>query len=320
MTDEKPKHKPQQKHTLSEVLKSLQDLIRADLIPAQEPPPPRPSPASDEPDSFQNALDTLDHLITDRIVEPAARAAQAPPEPPEPLLPEETLEIEWEDSEDVDFRDPEDAADDSSFDEPPADGALEPVFLDGDEPEPAADPSADNVELESIELAELDDTAFDLGSTDLSADSVELDSVELESTEFEPAQNGDFRDGSGSASSAPLDLSESFELETETEAAHLDPAAPDSAVADEPRPHEPVFRKIEPDGQHAFVFPEEPAMPGVADGDAGREPQNRSSAAPGTPHPASKPSEAARSDDAAPSTDDRLARADAPSEQRDNSA
>ena len=35
--DHKPKHKPSEKHTLDEVLKSLQDLIRNDLIAADAP-------------------------------------------------------------------------------------------------------------------------------------------------------------------------------------------------------------------------------------------------------------------------------------------
>lgn len=100
MSDEKPKHKPQQKHTLSEVLKSLQDLIRTDLIPGPKPPPagtapPRPPPSPAEADSFHDALEHLDRMITERIIEPVERARE---EPPEPLLPDETLEIEWDET------------------------------------------------------------------------------------------------------------------------------------------------------------------------------------------------------------------------------
>lgn len=106
MSDDKPKHKPQQKHTLSEVLKSLQDLIRTDLVtalgttqpasavaePRVETPPPTPT----EPDIFSEALDQLDDIITHNIIEPVERAKDTPREP---LLPEETLEIEWDEIE-----------------------------------------------------------------------------------------------------------------------------------------------------------------------------------------------------------------------------
>src|SRR5688500_3277711 len=103
MNDDKPKHKPQQKHTLSEVLKSLQDLIRTDLVttPAAKkaaapsarskpiPPPASINPA--EPDSFSDALNKLDDIITHQIIEPVERERLTPPEP---LLPDETLDIE----------------------------------------------------------------------------------------------------------------------------------------------------------------------------------------------------------------------------------
>jgi hypothetical protein len=103
MTDEKPKHKPQQKHTLSEVLKSLQDLIRTDIVSARtatkalpggtakREPPAAPT----EPDTFNQALEKLDDIITHKIIEPVERARQTPPEP---LLPDEVLEIEWDDA------------------------------------------------------------------------------------------------------------------------------------------------------------------------------------------------------------------------------
>lgn len=128
MSDDKPKHKPQQKHTLSEVLKSLQDLIRTDLIPAKTPPPPpgtappaTPAPSAAEADSFNEALNQLDQIITQRIIEPVERARE---QPPEPLLPDETLEIEWNDG----------------------------VALEGGETEETPAPSAEpEIELESIE-------------------------------------------------------------------------------------------------------------------------------------------------------------------------
>ena len=102
MTDEKPKHKPQKKRTLEEVLKSLQDLIRTDLMSSPtarklgHPSDPAESAApvsADEPDTFHAALQKLNEVITERIVEPIERAHETPPEP---LLPDEELEIEWE--------------------------------------------------------------------------------------------------------------------------------------------------------------------------------------------------------------------------------
>ncbi|MFL6647322.1 MAG: hypothetical protein ACJ8KO_05115 [Sulfurifustaceae bacterium] len=101
--DDKLKHKPQTKHTLSEVLKSLQDLIRNDLVPTKvESPAPLSTapqktstlPPAREPDSFHDALDQLDHIITHNIIEPVERARETPLEP---LLPDEEIEIEWED-------------------------------------------------------------------------------------------------------------------------------------------------------------------------------------------------------------------------------
>lgn len=81
MTDDTPKHKPQKKHTLDEVLKSLQDLIRNDLIsapPAPTPADPPPTYTTDNPEptpaSLDNALDTLDRLIDRELVEPIAQA------------------------------------------------------------------------------------------------------------------------------------------------------------------------------------------------------------------------------------------------------
>lgn len=101
MNGDKPKHKPQKKHTLSEVLKSLQDLIRTDLVTAHAAPAPTASarapqaPAPSEPDTFNQALDRLDEIITQKIIEPSARTRSTPPEP---LLPDEVIEINWEEA------------------------------------------------------------------------------------------------------------------------------------------------------------------------------------------------------------------------------
>lgn len=100
MTEDKPKHKPQKKRTLEEVLKSLQDLIRTDLVSAptmrqawRDSEGDGATPASpEEPDTFQEALHHLDEVIKEKIIEPIQRAKETPPEP---LLPEEELEIEW---------------------------------------------------------------------------------------------------------------------------------------------------------------------------------------------------------------------------------
>lgn len=97
MADEKPKHKPSPKRTLEEVLKSLQDLIRNDLVSRRDanaapPEPPPTPPAGSIPDAFDEALDKLDRLITHELVEPAEQARAAPRPGPEEPLPEET---EW---------------------------------------------------------------------------------------------------------------------------------------------------------------------------------------------------------------------------------
>ncbi len=99
MSDDRPKHKPQKKHTLEEVLKSLQDLIRNDLIAAQgvtdQPKPPAlESPSTD---SFDTALDTLDHLIDHELIEPVSQTRAAPP-PPDDELPESE---DWPDDDTV---------------------------------------------------------------------------------------------------------------------------------------------------------------------------------------------------------------------------
>lgn len=94
MTDDKPKHKPQAKRTLEEVLRSLKDLVRNDLPDRRGPGTPSPivtgPVASDEPESFNEALSRLDEIIDEKIVRPAPVAATAPP-------PVSADEIEWDD-------------------------------------------------------------------------------------------------------------------------------------------------------------------------------------------------------------------------------
>ena len=94
MADDRPKHKPQKKHTLEEVLKSLQDLIRNDLIAAQRGGSGPALPALNAPppaatDAFDTALDTLDHLIDHELIEPAQQARTAPPAADDDLPPDD---------------------------------------------------------------------------------------------------------------------------------------------------------------------------------------------------------------------------------------
>lgn len=94
MSDGPLKHKPQKKHTLEEVLKSLQDLIRNDLIEAERVTQPPVTPALQSPapaaDAFDDALDTLDHLIDHELIEPAKQARTNPPPTDDDLPPDDT--------------------------------------------------------------------------------------------------------------------------------------------------------------------------------------------------------------------------------------
>jgi hypothetical protein len=137
MADQKPKHKPQKKRTLEEVLKSLQDLIRNDLVSGQPLHPswresgrPKDGPknASAETDSFHKALSKLDQIIKEKIIEPTERARETPPEP---LLPDEEIEIEW------------------------------------DVAEPAADAGADGGDIEAADLSDLDGMTAELEEIEL---------------------------------------------------------------------------------------------------------------------------------------------------------
>ena len=94
MADEKPlKHKPNKKHTLDEVLKSLQDLIRNDLVSARQVSldslPRNESALAQEPDALNATLNRLDELITREIIQPTERARNAPA-----LTPEEEAELD----------------------------------------------------------------------------------------------------------------------------------------------------------------------------------------------------------------------------------
>ena len=99
MAYERPKHKPQKKRTLDEVLKSLQDLIRNDLVATQNTaePPAAPPPPTNSTDPLDTALDALDNLIDHELVEPAKQARTAPP-PSDDDLPDDA---DWPDDDTV---------------------------------------------------------------------------------------------------------------------------------------------------------------------------------------------------------------------------
>lgn len=95
MADDKPRHKPQAKRTLEEVLRSLKDLVRNDLTGGRASPAPPPAArhpvAPDEPESFNEALSRLDAIIDEKIVNPARTA---PPAGPPPTADE--IDIDWD--------------------------------------------------------------------------------------------------------------------------------------------------------------------------------------------------------------------------------
>lgn len=143
MADEKQKHKPQKKRTLEDVLKSLQDLIRNDLVSKQPVgqswresgrEDADSNSAANEPDTFNKALFKLDQIINEKIIEPVERARETPPEP---LLPDEEIEIEWD------------------VDEPVAQDAIEPPAGDIAESDLAAldraAASFESIEIQAVE-------------------------------------------------------------------------------------------------------------------------------------------------------------------------
>lgn len=169
MADDKPKHKPQAKRTLEEVLRSLKDLVRNDLtgdVPgsASRPAPPAPPPSPDEPESFNEALSRLDDIIDRKLIQPARSTAPAAP-PPAPAAPETDLEIDWDDSDPL----PAPDAAPPPTDRPAADAAdaaervpaLDAANGDGEygvdtEPAgPAAAPDPDAAALAALDAIEL---------------------------------------------------------------------------------------------------------------------------------------------------------------------
>jgi len=147
MTSDKPKHKPNTKHTLEEVLKSLHDLIRNDLVsataaapaPGADRPPAADPSAAASADDFSSALDKLDEIITHKIIEPVERARREPP----------ALEV-------VD--------DEIVWDEEPA--AADGAAASAAEPEPAA-PENEDIVLESPREDADGDTAVPGGKQEM---------------------------------------------------------------------------------------------------------------------------------------------------------
>lgn len=101
-TDPKPKHKPSEKHTLEEVLKSLQDLIHNEVLQGDAPKAPEtpaaaaagiaePAPAPPGPmTTFEEVVESLEHLMeTDlTIADPDSGASPVPSPAPTPAAAE----------------------------------------------------------------------------------------------------------------------------------------------------------------------------------------------------------------------------------------
>lgn len=86
--DEKPKHKPSERHTLEEVLKSLQDLIRNDLLENAPPAKPPPAAASGTPPAHAEPSGPVDiHSVMQSLRELVGKeltAEDAPAPSPAP--------------------------------------------------------------------------------------------------------------------------------------------------------------------------------------------------------------------------------------------
>ena len=108
MVDSQPKHKPNEKHTLDEVLKSLKDLVRNEVLDKSPPPAaasvPVAKPASSPSMGMGEIISSLEDLLdTDLTFEdkPKQPVTAAPPPAPEDSAPaaaapelDEALEIE----------------------------------------------------------------------------------------------------------------------------------------------------------------------------------------------------------------------------------
>lgn len=163
---EKPRHKPQAKRTLEEVLRSLKDLVRNDLTVPRAPSGPVAEPrpvAPDEPESFSEALTRLDAIIDEKLLGPGRTAP--PAAPPSPV---EDIEIEWDEAaepregddgatarpdartREPDLRDPEAEAGAAT-----SDGDIPDAGDPGQADDAGALPPADAADLAALEAIEL---------------------------------------------------------------------------------------------------------------------------------------------------------------------
>lgn len=268
MIDDKPKHKPQKKHTLSEVLKSLQDLIRTDLVTAPGTAPPAsavaeprvetpPTPA--EPDTFNDALDQLDDIITHNIIEPVERAKDTPPEP---LLPEETLEIEWDDT-DPPVSVNTETTEGSTVDvQPPAfsEPSEDTIELAAEEPQAQErqEPRTNNVvELEIIQIETKSDNApetIDLDAPEADSNDNVID-FETGTDETEVIELASLTDevAPDTIELPPESIAEFAEPENREEPASPTPSAPEPGVSQPANPQRELFE--------TYVAPPEPLNP-----------------------------------------------------------
>jgi|SRR3990170_2789930 len=104
--DHKPKHKPSEKHTLDEVLKSLQDLIRNDLIAADAPaaggyenrpaPPTAGAAVPRDAGDLDAVLQSLKDLVTNELTTIAATSIETvkPARDKKPRAPRGGVQVE----------------------------------------------------------------------------------------------------------------------------------------------------------------------------------------------------------------------------------
>lgn len=259
MVDDKPKHKPQKKRTLEEVLKSLQDLIRSDLVsarvasgtPANASDRMSAAPAAaDEPDNFQDALHKLDEIITEKIIEPVERARETPPEP---LLPDEELEIVWSE---------------------PAE-PVEPLApLETEEIADLGEVLTDEIVIEGV-----DSVTWETASTSPQEEIEAEPPAELPPAAEPPAESPEQAPPEQPPS---LEIDETVVLEAideqATESAAAAPAESPQAEPAEPSVLEPPQEAAESNGQSMFDF----ELPPLADAAASPAPEPQLEAAPPT--------------------------------------
>lgn len=224
MTSDKPKHKPNTKHTLEEVLKSLHDLIRNDLVEARTPAPPPEAPASEstashDSDEFNAALDKLDEIITHKLIEPVERAQRLPPQAVEDITPEDDA---------ADAEPPE--ADEESIESPEFGAQDEDIVLESPD---AVDPDAVDTDVEKRDDVQ-EAFSFD-----------ELPALEETNEPLKPLPSSELELDADSARPAPTDEAQGLSI-VEWENAPTVEYAPSSEAPNDAPPDEPPAA-IEPD-------------------------------------------------------------------------